>query len=49
MHVCAPPLTLQRGSYDSIERLNLILGLMTLRANHIDRPREYAEVIRRSA
>ena len=39
-------LTLQRGSYDSIERLNLVLGLMTLRANHLDRERDYAELIR---
>lgn len=42
-------LTLQRGSYDSIERLDLLLGLMTLRANRLDRAIEYAEVIRRSA
>lgn len=42
-------LTLQRGSYDSIERLNLLLGLMTLRANHLDRERVYAEIIRRTA
>lgn len=40
-------LMLQRGSYDSLERLNLILGLMTLRANHLDRERDYAELIRR--
>lgn len=39
-------LTLQRGSYDSIERLNLILGLMTLRANRLDRTQAYAEIIR---
>jgi hypothetical protein len=41
-------LTLQRGSYDSLKRLNLLLGLMTLRANHLDRERHYADIIRRS-
>lgn len=40
-------LTLQRGSYDSLDRLNLLLGLMTLRANRRDRAREYADIIRR--
>ena len=42
-------LTLQRGSYDSIERLNLLLGLMTLRANRLDRARDYADLIRRAS
>ena len=41
-------LTLQRGSYDSLERLNLLLGLVTLRANHLDREMRFAEIIRRS-
>jgi hypothetical protein len=39
-------LTIQRGSYDSLDRLNLLLGLMTLRANRLDRVRDYAEIIR---
>jgi hypothetical protein len=42
-------LTLQRGSYDSLERLNLLLGLMTLRANHLDGERNYAEIVRNLA
>lgn len=40
-------LELQRGSYDSLPRLNLILGLMTLAANHLDREREYIAIIKR--
>jgi hypothetical protein len=45
----AKALTLQRGSYDSLARLNLLLGLMTLRANQLDRERHYAEIIRSSS
>lgn len=41
-------LTLQRASYDQLPRLNLVLGLMTLRANHLDRERDYAAIIRAS-
>ena len=32
-----------------LERLDLLLGLMTLRAKHLDRERAYADIISRLA
>jgi hypothetical protein len=39
-------LTLRRGSYREMRRLNLVLGLMTLHLNRVDRESEYARIIR---
>lgn len=38
-------LSLRRGSFQELSRMNLLLGLMTLRLNRLDGEREYARII----
>lgn len=38
-------LSLRRGSFEELKRMNLLLGLMTLRLDRLDSEREYARII----